>query len=293
MKFSHLREFLEAAQTDELRIAAKKLGISLSVLSKHLSALEGELGVELFVRSGRKTKLTEYGKILQEHGQKLVALEEECLRTLNKKNEGPIRHLVIGMSPVQFREKARILIDEFGQEADNLRIRIASADNRELPELVSNGIVDVAVVRSSAAITRLPDLTYLPFTTDEMVAVLPTWHPLATEPYLTFEQLKEENVVLRSDKSAVYNLCRQGFLDAGCDKQFSYAGHYGTYEIVRKGEGITFFLVKPSFVNSGPPLAVVPIRPAVTTFVDILYKRGKTSSAVREFIQYAMTRYMF
>ncbi|MCD7859052.1 MAG: LysR family transcriptional regulator [Firmicutes bacterium] len=289
MKFQYLREFHEAAQADELQAAARSLGISLSVLSKHISSLETELGVELFTRSGRRAKLTEYGKILASYAQPLAQIESDCLEALRAPAPSPTRSLVIGMSPIQFREKARILIDEFGSNAENIRVRLATADNRELPELVAQGDLDLAIVRTPCTVERRPELVYLPFYTDTMVAVLPESHPLAKEKFLTFAQLKDENVVLRKEKGLVATLCAQGYREAGVEKEFRYVSHYGTYDTVRSGEAITFFLTKPNFTNSGPALAVVPVRPAVTTFVDIVFRRGNQSGAVREFLQHAIS----
>ncbi len=289
MKFQYLREFHTAAQADELQAAARSLGISLSVLSKHISSLETELGVELFTRSGRRAKLTEYGKILAAYAQPLAQLESDCLAALHTPAATPTRTLVIGMSPIQFREKAQILIDEFAANADNVRVRLATADNQELPELVSHGDLDLAIVRTPCTVERRPELVYLPFGTDNMVAVLPESHPLAKEESLTFAQLKDENVVLRKEKGLVVRLCAQGYREAGIEKTFRYVSHYGTYDAVRSGEAITFFLTRPNFANSGPALAVVPIRPAVTTFVDIVYRRGGNSGAVGEFLHHILS----
>ncbi len=58
MDFYRLREFLVLSQCLSYKDAAKKLGISTSLLSKHIIALEKNLGVKLLLRSTHHVELT-------------------------------------------------------------------------------------------------------------------------------------------------------------------------------------------------------------------------------------------
>lgn len=56
-----LRVFVEAARVQSFSIAADRLGVTQSAVSKQVSALEAQMGQALFVRHHRRVELTEYG----------------------------------------------------------------------------------------------------------------------------------------------------------------------------------------------------------------------------------------
>ncbi|MCC5994856.1 MAG: LysR family transcriptional regulator [Oceanicaulis sp.] len=65
--WNRARAFLVTAEEGSLSAAAKALGLTQPTLGRQVAALEAELGVELFERSGRSLKLTASGLELVEH----------------------------------------------------------------------------------------------------------------------------------------------------------------------------------------------------------------------------------
>lgn len=78
MRISDLREFASLAQTLSFTKTARKLYISQPVLSKHISALEAELGFGLFVRGKRGIALTPAGRVFAEGVERCLAELEEA-----------------------------------------------------------------------------------------------------------------------------------------------------------------------------------------------------------------------
>ena len=66
-----LRVFVEVVRAASFTAAARRLGISKSLASKRVAALEEQLGVSLINRSTRKLHLTEAGRIYYEHGLRI------------------------------------------------------------------------------------------------------------------------------------------------------------------------------------------------------------------------------
>ena len=58
MNLYHLRYFIELVRTRHYTRAAENLGITQPTLSHAIHQLEEELGVALFEKQGRKTRLT-------------------------------------------------------------------------------------------------------------------------------------------------------------------------------------------------------------------------------------------
>lgn len=67
MELRHLRCFMAVAEELHFARAAERLHIEQSPLSRTIKELEEDLGVPLFVRTTRSTRLTRAGKLLMEH----------------------------------------------------------------------------------------------------------------------------------------------------------------------------------------------------------------------------------
>ena len=84
MRIESLRYFLEIAQFGSFSLAARKLYISQQGLSKAVQALEKELGVDLFERSGKNVHLSEAGRAFAPLARRCVdahdAAKEAMLR---------------------------------------------------------------------------------------------------------------------------------------------------------------------------------------------------------------------
>ena len=89
-----LKIFVTTAQHKKMSMAAKQLFTSQPAISKVISELEQEYGVELFERHSRELTITSAGKVLLESAKQMVALNEAM--TLNMKNLHSIRPLRIG-----------------------------------------------------------------------------------------------------------------------------------------------------------------------------------------------------
>ena len=73
MEIEELRAFVEVADAGGVTAAAKRLGISKSMISRRLVRLEAELGVQLLVRTTRGAALTEAGVTFRHHAAKVTA----------------------------------------------------------------------------------------------------------------------------------------------------------------------------------------------------------------------------
>jgi DNA-binding transcriptional LysR family regulator len=90
----HLRTFVESARLASFSGAARKLGLTRDQVSKHIAALEAELGTPLFVRSTRSIKLTGAGDTLLPRAQAIVEMLDEAfsaVSTLRDAPRGPFR----------------------------------------------------------------------------------------------------------------------------------------------------------------------------------------------------------
>lgn len=84
MDFYSLTYFKTVADTGNLTKAAEALNISPSTLSHAIKKLESTLGVDLFIRSGRNIKISEYGRAYLPYVNKILLLNSQSVDTINK-----------------------------------------------------------------------------------------------------------------------------------------------------------------------------------------------------------------
>ena len=86
MKLEQLRYFLETAKLEHIGRAAKALAISPSTISHSIAALEEEFSKPLFVKKGRQIYLTNHGKLLAEHAEKILAESHAISQAMTSEN---------------------------------------------------------------------------------------------------------------------------------------------------------------------------------------------------------------
>ena len=288
MKFEYLREFITAARSSELQQAAAELGISLSSLSKHMKSIELEIGVPLFVRS-RRTVLSQYGRVMLPYAQELVALQDDY-RNDFRFPAAAAGEITVALAPIQLRERAGQVIEDFMLANPSVRVNIAEFGNSDLIAQVKSGKCDMAFIKSQQELTRDDELVYFPFSHSRLVAYLPPEHPLAGEESIGFQQLRNETFLLRSESSAIYKVCVSQCSRLGFTPKISCVSSFAVYDMVRRGEGITLYLSRPAFPEYDTPLAIVPISPAVTSYIDLVLRRNSLSPAAESFLRFVQER---
>ena len=85
-QFSALRQFISVVDTGSFSAAAELLGLSTSVVSRGIAALEAELGTRLLKRSTRRVALTEAGSLYLVRVRSLLTELEDTNRSLKQPN---------------------------------------------------------------------------------------------------------------------------------------------------------------------------------------------------------------
>src|SRR5437868_5338840 len=98
MEIRHLRTLAEVAERGSFSAAAEALGISQPAVSQQMAVLEREVGQTLIDRRGRRTQLTERGRVVHRYALRMLALADEFDREMAGA-EGPLQgSLVVGSS---------------------------------------------------------------------------------------------------------------------------------------------------------------------------------------------------
>lgn len=141
-RFTSIEVFRALVRHGTFTAAADELGLSRAMASKHIQALEQHLGVRLFNRTTRSTRLTEAGQRYYEGIDPIVAaLDQVETRLLDETAQ--VRGLLTVAAPPAFGAfHLAPVVAGFMREHPDLRVRLYLTDRA--PDLVDEGI-DIAI----------------------------------------------------------------------------------------------------------------------------------------------------
>jgi DNA-binding transcriptional LysR family regulator len=197
MDLAQLEVFVAVAQEGRFSRAAKKLFRTQSAISQSIRKLEEEIGEPLFDRSSREGLLTDAGRVLQEHAERLLNLREGAQQALLE-----LRELQQGKLAIAANEFTALyllpVLAEFRRLHPMIKITVQRTLGRNIPDDVLRHNCELGVLTYDPQTPQLRSaVVYL----DELVLVVPPRHPLAAEPQASIKQLGAESFVAHNVSS--------------------------------------------------------------------------------------------
>lgn len=195
MNFQQLRILRETVKCNyNLTEVGNALFTSQSGVSKHIKDLEDELGIELFLRKGKRLLgLTEPGKEL------LIIVERMLIDTKNIKllaeqfSHSDKGQLTIATTHTQARYILPQIVSQFKIEFPRVHLALHQGSPNEISELLLNGEADLAIATES--LSQIPELVSFPFYSWHHAVVVPEGHPLDKSKKLKLEEIAEYPIV--------------------------------------------------------------------------------------------------
>jgi LysR family cys regulon transcriptional activator len=195
VNFQQLRIIRETVRRNfNLTEVANALFTSQSGVSKHIKDLEDELGIELFVRRGKRL----LG--LTEPGQELVGIVERILLdTQNIKKLGEQfanrdrGELSIATTHTQARYALPAAVAKFRKEFPNVHLVLHQASPREIVSMLLDGQADIGI--ATEALGDNPEIAAFPYYSWHHGVVVLAGHPLEKAKPLTLEAIAEYPII--------------------------------------------------------------------------------------------------
>lgn len=124
MELRHLRCFIAVAEELHFARAAERLHIEQSPLSRAIKELEEELGVQLFVRTTRSTRITLAGELFLEHVQRALASLEQARESVQSVANGFQGQLRVALSDGITPSRLPTLLARCREEDPEVEIRL-------------------------------------------------------------------------------------------------------------------------------------------------------------------------
>lgn len=195
MDTEQIRDFLTVARYKNFSKAAEALYIGQPALSRRISALERQLGVQLFLRSNKAVELTPAGVILQKEAQHIVEqLEqlEEKMQAAGQGAHGSIQVITMGHLSDRISQAIKDTIAAMPDCDVELEVLIPHEQNdgrHPLDSDVAFLVMDIHSPEKTSQRHMVP-LEDIPFS-----FLLPAAHPLARLEEIRPENLLGENLL--------------------------------------------------------------------------------------------------
>ena len=289
MELRHLRYFVAVAEEGHVTRAAERLGIQQPPLSQQIQALERELETQLFRRKPRGVELTPAGMALLDEARAILARADEAVAAVKRTARGEAGRIGIGFtSSASFHPFLPRAIRAFRETHPLVALALEESGTTELVDALRARSLDIAFVRSPVG--ESDDLFVRPLLEEAMVAALPSGHALSGghDP-LPLAALADETFILYRRPvgpglhDAIIAACdRAGFsptIGQEAPRMLS------TLSLVAAGFGVS--LVPASMARleaEGVAYRQLDAAAQLTAPLNLAYRRGESSAAVRGFI---------
>lgn len=281
MDINYIEEFVVLAEVCNYGRAADTLFISQSSLFNHIKALEGELGIALFNRQGKKIVLSDYGQLFLPYAATIISASKAYAQAIQNAQDQKKQKLTIG---TQYRIVD--LLKAFRKQYPNFDLHMF--DNYGAMEVLARGACELAFIRD---ITEEDRQMYnvLPYLTDNIVAVTYASHPLAKRKSVRLIDLRNENfiIVTQSQNREYYGmqLCKQaGFVPRVV---MTAANGNEAARLVNDGIGISLFLRGTIISEEFDNLSLIDLSPPVECSISLCWRRDKElSEAAKAFVDF-------
>ncbi|MEV4838975.1 LysR family transcriptional regulator [Nonomuraea sp. NPDC049486] len=231
----------EFARRGSIAGTAESLGYSPSAVSQQLAALEREAGTALIDRTARSAELTDAGRRLVAHAERILSMVEEAESDLSAHAGSPAGRVVVTAFPTAAVAFAPALARSLRRHTElTLRLR-QSRSGRGMRE-VQSGEVDIALVDDWYGRAADSDnLRVFPLLSDPLVLVVPRKHRLADpEVPLDLRELRDEPWMATPDGEPSRLAMDRLLMDVGGTKPvpWEFEGLGTILSLVAKGIGI-------------------------------------------------------
>jgi DNA-binding transcriptional LysR family regulator len=268
-----LRALHAVASYGTVLAAGDALHCTPSAVSQQLAKLERETGARLIEKDGRRLRLTEAGRVLAEHAERVLATVDEAEAALAAHRDTVIGRLTVAAFATACRSLLPFALHRLLAEHPALTTGLVEANPHEGLDMLHRGHVDLAVLDDwpEVALRYPAGIAHVTLGTDVADLIVPTGHRLATAGSTRLTAAIDERWI----STKVGDICHEWLLRVlpGVRPDF----HVGEFEtqLTLVGAGLGIALI-PRLARPPLPRGVVavPVRPAPTRQVVLAWREA-------------------
>ncbi len=244
MNLKQLEAFVHVAEGGSFSKAAKELFLTQPTVSAHISSLEKELNVRLFIRNTKEVNLSEDGKELYKYAKQMIDLEKKIEEQFGAREKDGKNSISIAASTIPAQYLLPKILLKFNEKYPDEQIKISESDSSKVVSQIVDNMVDVGF---TGTVLEKKHCKYVPFYKDELVIIMPNTEKyrelLETRPN-DISWIAKEPMIMREEGSGTRKeaekILRGLKIDpAGLDVVASIANQETIKKSVRQGLGIS------------------------------------------------------
>jgi len=274
-----IRYFVATADCLNFTHAAESCNVSQPALTRAIKKLEMELGGPLFRREGRRTHLTELGRMVRPRLEQALSLTDLARDEALDFSKMVNAELNLGVMCTIAPSSVISLIEFFAQRAPQLMLVLHEASGKRLTERLLEGKLDVALL-------ALPDvhgdLQASALFSEPFVVVTPKDHRFNDLDAVPVNELAGERYLKRMNCEYLDILQAEGRqFPVKVDPRFQSEHESWVQAMVIAGLGCS---IMPQSLSISPELRSRPlVNPEISRTISVVTRRGRRHTPVVEF----------
>lgn len=264
--------FYHVAQAGSFSRAEAAASAPQPIISRHISKLEEDLGLQLLERHGRGVSLTPYGEILQRHAETILNEMSETLAELDTASRQPMGQISIAGSATMMSLYMPEIVTRFIADNPEIELTAVQASTGEVYSQLIGGKVDVGIVLE---VPNKAKFETEPLSEDAMAVVVARSHPLASERSVSRSTLQTMDLVLPAASHGLRSIINH-YAAAGqirMTPKLQVDSIPLIRAIVAKGQYATILPVSTAEFEFGEEFSVLAIKPALSRTIYAAYSR--------------------
>lgn len=295
--FNDLEAFLAVKQSGSFQVAADRLNLSQSAVTRRIKKLEHALDSLLFERTTRAVRPTLAAKRLEARAEAMLEGARETTRAMRDETAASAHQRNMIVTVAILPTVAALILTKglhtFRTEGHLARVRVLDRAANGVAEAVAQAEADFGV----CSIPMLePSTSFEPLFEDQIVLAMQPGHPLAKLELLHWSNLTDETLILPSQGTGNRMLIDEALARLELPVTWAYEVGRSTTALQMAAAGIGVALLPRSTVSSGlePSVIVRPIAgPEIARPIGFISRIGQSDlpavSALKSALRAAMS----
>ncbi len=195
VELRHLRYFLAVADELHFGRAAERVHVAQPAISQQIQRLEAEIGTELFHRNRREVRLAPAGEALRDYAVRAIDEVNDGVEAARRAARGEIGNLTVGFLETAASTIVPRAVRQFRAARPDVNLTLRELGVGAQIDDLQAGRLDVGIIRPPA---DADDLVFERIIDEELIAAVPSGHPLAARDQITARTVVDQPLVLLS-----------------------------------------------------------------------------------------------
>ena len=215
MNLKQLEAFVQVAEGGSFSKAARELYLPQPTISAHISSLEKELNVRLFVRNTKEVSLSDNGKDLYKYAKQMVDLQGKIEEHFGMRKDSGKHCITIAASTIPAQYLLPKVLMRFNEKYPEEQFKIKETDSAQVVTQIVDCMADVGF---TGTVLEKKHCKYIPFYKDELVIIAPNmekYRRIQEECPNDISWLEREHVIMREEGSGTRKEAEKQLRSAG------------------------------------------------------------------------------